>query len=39
MLVRPDLTTAPHRLMAWGCAILVGLMAWTGLILAITVVL
>jgi hypothetical protein len=35
MLVRPDLTTATHRLMAWACAILVGLMAWTALILGI----
>ena len=39
MLVRPDLSTPTERLMAWACAILLGLLAWTGLILGIIVLL
>ena len=35
MLARPHLSTPTERLLAWACAILLGLLAWTGLILGI----
>jgi hypothetical protein len=35
MLLRRSLSTATERRMAWACAILLSLLAWTGLVLAI----
>jgi hypothetical protein len=39
MLLHRSLSTATERRMVWACAFLLSLLAWTGLILAIIVLL